>query len=248
MSIAQQSATIYTVPVQRRHTLWGRFVLQWGPAALADRREYSAVNEIIWLGMLLGVGAAFSVGPIFVTIVQEAATRGFMASFRVILGSATADLILLLPAIAFSWLIAQIAAASFWVGLLGAIFLIYFAIEALRDARRLWANVSAPPTPAGWSFWKGVIGNLANPLTWTFWLATGTPTMLRSYELGGAPGLLLFTLIWFVVASGLEAVIALVIARSGSMIGARGQAVFTSFSGVMFLGLAGILLVQSVLA
>ena len=46
------------------------------------------------------------------TIVQEAATRGFGASFRVILGSATADLLLLLPALAFSWLIAQVAAAG----------------------------------------------------------------------------------------------------------------------------------------
>lgn len=202
--------------------------------------------EIIWLGVLLGVGAAFSVGPIFVTIVQEAATRGFASSFRVILGSATADLLLLLPALAFSWLIAQVAQASFWVGLLGAACLAYFAVEAMRDARRLWLAREAAPAPAGWSFWKGVIGNLANPLTWTFWLATGTPTMLRANELGGAWGLALFTLVWFVVASGLEAAIALAIARSGSAIGARGQAVFTSLSGLMFFALAGLLVVQSV--
>lgn len=206
------------------------------------------MGEIVWLGMLLGVGAAFSVGPIFVTIVQEAATRGFGSSFRVILGSATADLVLLLPALAFSWLIAQIAAASFWVGLLGAVCLAYFAIEALRDARRLWTARNTVPAPGGWSFWKGVLGNLANPLTWTFWLATGTPTMLRSYELGGAWGLVLFTLIWFVVASGLEAVVALCIARSRAVVGPRGQAVFTSLSGVMFLVLASVLVVQSVLA
>ncbi|GAB4423156.1 MAG: hypothetical protein OHK0015_00390 [Chloroflexi bacterium OHK40] len=205
------------------------------------------MSEVLWLGVLLGVGAAFSVGPIFVTIVQEAATRGFGASFRVILGSATADLLLLLPALAFSWLIAQVAAASFWVGLLGALCLAYFAIEALRDARRLWSARSAAPTPAGWSFWKGVLGNLANPLTWTFWLATGTPTMLRSYDVGGPWGLLVFTIVWFVVASGLEAVIALVIARSGSVVGHRGQAIFTSLSGVMFLALAATLLTQSVL-
>jgi threonine/homoserine/homoserine lactone efflux protein len=206
------------------------------------------VAEIIWLGTLLGVGAALSVGPIFVTIVQEAATRGFGSSFRVILGSATADVVLLIPALAFSWLIARMAEASFWVGMVGALCLGYFAIEALRDARRLWVRREVVTSAGGWSFWKGVMGNLANPLTWTFWLATGTPTMLRSYELGGAGGLVLFTLIWFVVASGMEAVIALVIARSRSMIGPRGQAVFTSLSGVMFLGLAGFLLVGSMAA
>jgi threonine/homoserine/homoserine lactone efflux protein len=55
----------------------------------------TAVGGVPWLGMLLGVGAALSVGPIFVVIVQQAATSGFPASLRVILGSATADLVLL---------------------------------------------------------------------------------------------------------------------------------------------------------
>jgi threonine/homoserine/homoserine lactone efflux protein len=203
--------------------------------------------EIIWLGLLLGVGAAFSVGPIFVTIVQEAATRGFAASFRVILGSATADLVLLLPAMAFTWLIAQVAAASVWVALIGAAFLAYFAVEAARDARRMWAEQQAPAAAAGWSFWKGVVGNLANPLTWTFWLATGTPTMLRASELGGAWGLVVFTAVWFVVASGLEALVAYVISRSGQMIGVRGQALFTGFSAVMFFALAVTLVAQTVI-
>jgi threonine/homoserine/homoserine lactone efflux protein len=62
------------------------------------------VIEVLWLGMLLGVGAALSVGPIFVVIVQQAATSGFGAAVRVILGSATADLVLLVPALAF-WIV-----------------------------------------------------------------------------------------------------------------------------------------------
>jgi threonine/homoserine/homoserine lactone efflux protein len=45
----------------------------------------TAVGGVLWLGMLLGVGAALSVGPIFVVILQQAATSGFPASLRVIL-------------------------------------------------------------------------------------------------------------------------------------------------------------------
>jgi hypothetical protein len=40
------------------------------------------MGEVLWLGVLLGGGAALSVGPIFVTILQEAAARGFGASLR----------------------------------------------------------------------------------------------------------------------------------------------------------------------
>jgi threonine/homoserine/homoserine lactone efflux protein len=203
------------------------------------------MGEVLWLGVLLGCGAALSVGPIFVTILQEAATRGFGASLRVILGSATADLILLLPALAFAWVIATVASANQWVGLIGAVAFVVMAVQAVHDSRRLWVH-GEPESEAGWAFVKGVLGNLANPLTWTFWLATGTPAMVRAQEAGGWVGLVLFTVIWFVVASGLEAVIAFVVARSGHRIGHRGQAVFTAVSAVLFLGLAGLLLAKDV--
>ena len=98
-----------------------------------------------------------------------------------------------------------------------------------------------------WAFWKGVTGNLANPLTWTFWLATGTPAMLAAQNAGGTAGLVLFTVTWFVVASGLEAVIALAVARSGRRVGPRGQAWLTGISAVAFLCLALTLVARDVL-
>lgn len=202
--------------------------------------------EILWLGVLLGVGAALSVGPIFVTIVQEAATRGFPASLRVILGSAVADLILLIPTLAFAGLITLVADGAFWVGLIGAFLLLGLAVQAGRDAHSLWRGGRAVAA-GGWAFWKGVVANLTNPLSWTFWLATGTPSMVRAQHLGGWTGLLLFTITLFVVASGTEALIALVIAGSGRRIGPRGQAAFTAVSAVLFVGLAGTLLVRNVL-
>jgi threonine/homoserine/homoserine lactone efflux protein len=204
------------------------------------------IPEILWLGVLLGAGAALAVGPIFVTILQEAATRGFSASLKVIIGSAVADAILLVPALAFAGLITFVADGTFWVGLLGALVLLAFAVQAGRDAHRLWRGGNAVPA-RGWAFWKGVLANLTNPLSWTFWLATGTPSMLRALHVGGLAGLVLFTVAWFVVASGLEAVIAVVIACSGRGIGSRGQAAFTALSAVLFVALAGTLLVRNVL-
>ena len=111
---------------------------------------------------------------------QEAAARGFGASARVILGSATADLLLVGPALAASWVIAQVDALAFYVALVGAAYFLYLAVEAARDSRRLWLSSGASAAGSGgWAFAKGVLGNLTNPLAWAFWLATGTPTMLR---------------------------------------------------------------------
>jgi threonine/homoserine/homoserine lactone efflux protein len=207
----------------------------------------TGVTEVLWLGILLGVGAALSVGPIFVVIVQQAATSGFAASFRVILGSATADLVLLLPALAFAWVIRSLDRAALWVGAVGAVFLLYLAWQAARDAVTLWRENRQLRADGRWAFWKGVGGNLANPLTWTFWLATGTPAMLAAQEAGGAAGVVLFTATWFLVASGLEAVIAFAVARSGRMVGARGQAWLTAASAVAFLCFAATLVARDVL-
>ena len=207
----------------------------------------TAVFEVLWLGMLLGVGAALSVGPIFVVIIQQAATSGFGAAFRVILGSATADLVLLLPALAFAYIIRALDRGGLWVGTVGALFLLCLAWQAARDAVALWRSNRQLEVSHRWAFWKGVAGNLANPLTWTFWLATGTPAMLAAERAGGPAGLVLFTAVWFLVASGLEAVIALAGARSGRRVGARGQAWLTGVSAAAFLCLALTLVARDVL-
>ncbi|GLY73192.1 LysE family translocator [Actinoallomurus iriomotensis] len=202
--------------------------------------------EVLWLGVLLGTGAAVSVGPIFVTILNEAATRGFAPAFRVILGSATADALLLLPALAFAWLIAAVARAEFWVGLAGACVFAFLAFQAVREAWRLWHHGTVPAARIR-AFWKGVTANLANPLTWTFWLATGTPTMLRARHLAGDAGMAVFTVTWFGVASGLEAVIAFAVALSGRRVGPKGQGAFTGLSALLFAALAAMMLARSLL-
>src|SRR5215216_8028758 len=198
----------------------------------------TGVIEVLWLGLLLGVGAALSVGPIFVVIVQQAATSGFGAAWRVILGSATADLILLVPALAFAWIIRSLERGALWVGAVGALFLLWLAWQAARDAVTLWRQDRQLATDGRWVFWKGVAGNLANPLTWTFWLATGTPALLAAERAAGPAGVVVFCTTWFLVASGLEAVMALGVARSGRLVGARGQAWMTAASAVAFLCLA----------
>jgi threonine/homoserine/homoserine lactone efflux protein len=207
----------------------------------------TGVTEVLWLGTLLGIGSALAVGPIFVVIVQQAATSGFGAGFRVILGSATADLVLLVPALGFAWVIQSLDRGVLWVGAAGALFLLYLAWQAARDARSLWRERRPAAADGRWAFWKGVAGNLANPLTWTFWLATGTPAMLAARRAAGPAGLVAFTAIWFLVASGLESVIALAVARSRRLVGGRGQAWFTAVSAVAFLCLAATLVARDVL-
>ena len=137
------------------------------------------MSEVIWLAVLFGGGAALSVGPVFVAILRESVAHGFGAGLRVIMGAATADVVVALPALAFTGVVASITRATGWISLAGAVFLTYLAIMAVRDARRRWRGV--PPAGGdGWGFATGLLANLTNPLSWIFWMSTGTPTMLRA--------------------------------------------------------------------
>jgi threonine/homoserine/homoserine lactone efflux protein len=203
----------------------------------------ATMAEAVYLGALIGVGAALSVGPIFITIVHEAITRGPAAGLKVILGSAVGDLLLLLPAVFASWLITRLQGLALVVGALGGIYFVWLGILAARQGRRLWrggATHLEASTTHGWSFARGLLGNVLNPLSWVFWLATGTPSMLRLYDRAGWPGLLVFTVVLFGAAMG--------VAQTRRALTARTLAACQAVAAVVFLALAANLLLSSRLA
>ena len=51
---------------------------------------------------------------------------------------------------------------------------------------------------------------------------------------------------WFGVACGLEAVIAYAVARTGHLVGRKGQGAFTGLSALLFAALAAMMLVRDV--
>jgi threonine/homoserine/homoserine lactone efflux protein len=194
------------------------------------------------LGVALGIGAALSVGPVFLTIIHESVTHGFGAGVRVIVGSAVADVLLLIPALAASWLIALVDAASLVVALVGAAYFVFLSLTAIRESRRLWFGGKIATGTGGWPFAKGALGNLLNPLSWAFWLATGTPTMLHVYRAADWAGLTAFTCVWFGVAMAVEGVVAASVAQTRKLVGGRHLAALQAAAALTFLVAAGVLL------
>ena len=218
-----------------------------GGRGRAARRQPRVISQIVWPALVLGAAAALAGGPIFVTFLQSAVTGGFPAGMRVIMGSALADLMLVVPALAFTWLVAGLARAALWTGLIGAVFLAGLAVQAARESRRLWRRETMIAPVAGWALGKGLLGNLTSPATWSFWIAVGTPTMLHAERAGGAGGLVLFLLIWFATAVGLEAALALAVARSRHRVGPRGLAVLIAGAATFFVVVALLLVARDVL-
>jgi threonine/homoserine/homoserine lactone efflux protein len=176
--------------------------------------------------------------------VHVAVIRGFGASLGVILGSAVGDLLLLVPAVVAAWLIAHLVGFAQIIAVLGCVYFVILSVGAAREGVRLWHGdaTAAGKERGNWSFAQGVLGNLLNPLSWSFWLATGTPTMLRIYDGAAWPGLIVFTAVWFGVAMGVEATVALAVAQTRRAVTTRTLAVFEGCAALVFLILAANLL------
>ncbi len=203
--------------------------------------------ELAWLGIALGTSAALAIGPIFAAIVHESIARGFGAGLRVSLGATIVDLALLLPALLFAQALDLLANAAFWIGLLGALVFLHRSGVAFRDAHRLWRAAGEGARSVSSSFYLGVVGNLTNPLTWGFWLATGIPALLRARQIGAWGGVLLLVVIWFSTALILEVILALLVTRTGRALGRRGQACCSVGVALLFLALAGTLFARNIL-
>lgn len=195
--------------------------------------------EITVLGILFGTSSAFTVGPIFIMIVQTAATQGFRASCNIIYGSAVADIVFLVAAYALAAGMFSIESLLPLLTTLGAMYFLWVGYSTLRET--FSGDFAAGPLErkSAWNiFLSGVMGNLANPSTWIFWAAVGGALLLNVHKTAGHLGMIVFTALWFGVAMLWEAGIALLCARMRSMLTTKTLKAINFSAGVLFVMMA----------
>ncbi len=146
--------------------------------------------EIFIISFLVALTGALSPGPLLTFTIYKSLKqkRGYLASFYILLGHATIELILI---------IALLAGASFFfqniifltlVGFIGGIFLVIFGIVAIRGV--LKTDFEADLTLAenmvkgykGNSYLGGILVSLSNPF-WTFWWAVIGLSLMVSFNI-----------------------------------------------------------------
>jgi threonine/homoserine/homoserine lactone efflux protein len=124
-------------------------------------------------GVVFGLAVAAPPGPLNAVIAEESALRGWAAGFRAGLGAMAADACFLVLALAGAVAVVErsetVRAATFAAG--GAL-MIYFAVGAVREARR---SSASDGVDAGESrgFRKAFALALTNPFQIAFWLTVG---------------------------------------------------------------------------
>lgn len=135
---------------------------------------------LIGAGVLLGLSAGFSPGPLLALVVSQTVRHGFREGAKV----AFAPLITDFPIIVLSiLLLSRFSAHREILGLAsvaGGSFLVYLAYENVKTAGMDVAWEEEKPR----SLLKGALVNALNPHPYIFWMTVGGPLILRGASEG----------------------------------------------------------------
>lgn len=143
------------------------------------------------LGIVLGVTAGLSPGPMMTLVITQSIRYGSREGVKLALAPLLSDL----PIVVTTWLIlARVAEVDRLLGVIaltGAGLLLLIAVESWR-ANPVGREIdeAAPARPPR-SIIKGALANLFNPHPWLFWLTIGSPTLVEAGDMGRAAGFLL---------------------------------------------------------
>ncbi len=156
--------------------------------------------EFILQGVLLGLSAGFSPGPLLTLVVSETLAHGTKAGLKVALAPIFTDL----PIVIVSFFILdKLAAMDTILGIIsfsGAVLLFFMGLKSFKtvsvqlDREQVNAN----------SLGKGIMVNLLSPHPYLFWVSLGAPLTIKAldYSIPAGFGFILF-FYFFLVGSKL---------------------------------------------
>lgn len=192
------------------------------------------LNELT-MGMLLGLSAGLSPGPLLALVMTETLAHGTRAGLRVALAPLVTDAPIILVTVFILARLSEFRPLLGIVSLAGGLFVCYLGVSHLlvhpasvdlHDARPL-------------SLFKGILVNFLSPHPYLFWLGVGAPTITRAMAKGPiAP--LAFIVGFYLLLVGSKVALAVAVGKSGAFLTGRW------YLGIMRL-LGGLLIILGIL-
>jgi len=187
------------------------------------------------MGMLLGLSAGLSPGPLLALVMSETLAHGTRAGLRVALAPLVTDAPIILVTVLILARLGEFRPLLGIVSLAGGLFVCYLGASHLRVRPASVDLCDARPR----SLFKGIMVNFLSPHPYLFWLGVGAPTITRAMAKGPiAP--LAFIGGFYLLLVGSKVALAVAVGKSAAFLTGRW------YLGIMRL-LGGLLIVLGIL-
>lgn len=134
--------------------------------------------SFLFAGILLGVVAGLSPGPLLILVVSETLKTGLKEGIKISLTPLITDLPIFLISV---FLLSRFSDKDVVLGvisIIGAIVLIYLGYKNITVKT---LEISDQVGPSG-SLWKGIVVNALSPHPYLFWFAVGAPMIVKALQ------------------------------------------------------------------
>ncbi len=169
--------------------------------------------EYLTMGLVLGLSAGLAPGPMLTLVITETLRHGLGSGIRIAIAPLFSDLPIIVLAV---WVLSQLSHFEFILGclsLMGSIVVFYMGIESLKSQI---GELEDRPGEAR-SLTRGILTNLLNPHPYLFWFGVGAPIMSKASASGFA-GPLIFIFSFYVLLVGSKMLLAVLAARSRTLL------------------------------
>ena len=169
--------------------------------------------EFLSAGILLGLAAGFTPGPLLVLIISETIRHSIKAGIKVAIAPLITDVPIIIVSLVVLNRLANFRVILGCISIFGGLFILYLGYESLK-ARGVALNL-ASHSPN--SFRKGVITNALNPHPYIFYMTVGAPVIFKSIN-QNILSTALFVGSFLLCLVGAKVVLAMVVERSRSFL------------------------------
>jgi threonine/homoserine/homoserine lactone efflux protein len=195
--------------------------------------------ESLFSGIILGLVAGLSPGPMLALVIAETLKFGKEEGFKVAVSPLITDSTIILIT---SFALSTLAEHDLVIGLIsmfGACYLVYIGLENLRTKTSRFEVVIERKE----AFKRAIITNLLNPHTYLFWLSVGSPIILETLKID-ASATVSFLLGFYTFLMGSMTFIALVVDRSKSFVKSKYYSYVVRSLGIILILFALTILIE----
>lgn len=187
--------------------------------------------QFFFTGAVLGASAGLSPGPLQTLVVSETLRYDAREGVKVAFAPLITDPPIIAAAILVLSRLADFDPVLGAISVLGGLFLAFLAYENIRK-HHLRADHHVVGLP---SLKKAIITNFLSPMPYAFWFFVAAPTVVRAYETEGILSAAVFITGFYIFLTGMCVVIALVVARTRSLLNRRGYTIAMRVLGLLLL-------------